>query len=66
MSEQRRLLELEPDAPGLCIFDVFAAHRCSTFLELLCSHGIKHVFVPAGYTGLLQPLDVSINDPLKL
>ena len=28
MSEQRRLLNLEPEVPALCIVDVFAAHRC--------------------------------------
>ena len=27
MSEQRRLLNLESEAPASCIFDVFAAHR---------------------------------------
>lgn len=65
MCEQRRLLDLEPEAPELCIFDVFAAHRCSAFLEELCAHGIKHVFVPAGRTGLLQLLGMSVNGHLK-
>ena len=44
---------LESEAPVLCIFDVFAAHRCKSFLEA-CS--IKHAFVPAGCTGQLQEL----------
>ena len=65
MTEQRKLLNLESDATGLCIFDVFACHRCQQFLKKLHDCGIKHVFVPAGCTGLLQPLDISVNDPYK-
>jgi len=64
MAKQRQLLEC-PEATGLCIFNVFAAHRCSAFLVKLDSLGIKHVFVPAGCTGMLQPLDISINEPFK-
>ena len=65
MVEQRQSLDLGVDAPGLCIFDVFAAHRCEAFLQKLNSCYIKYVFVPAGCTGLLQPLDISVNDPFK-
>ena len=65
MAEQQQILGLSSDAVGLCIFDVFAAHRCDCFLEKLDACGIKHVFVPAGCTGSLQPLDVSINEPFK-
>ena len=56
---------LSSDAVGLCIFDVFADHRCDCFLEKLDACGIKHVFVPAGCTGSLQPLDISVNEPFK-
>ena len=51
MSEQRRLLNLESVAPALCIFDVFVAHRCKSFLEKLKACSIKHIFVPAGCIG---------------
>ena len=64
MTEQRKLLNLESDATGLCIFDVFACHRCPQFLKKLHDCGIKHVFVPAGCTGLLQPLDISVRSAL--
>ena len=60
--QSRQILGLSSDAVGLCIFDVFAAHRCDCFLEKLDACGIKHVFVPAGS---LQPLNVSINEPFK-
>ena len=62
MAEQRQIFGLSSDVVGLCIFDVFTAHRCDCFLEKLDACGIKHVFVPAGS---LQPLDVSINEPFK-
>lgn len=65
MEEQRQKLDLQEDAPGLCIFDVFAAHRCEEFTRKLEEGRVKYVFVPAGCTGLLQPLDISVNEPFK-
>lgn len=53
------------DQPALVIFDVFAAHRCSSVLEKLQSNKIHQVLVPAGYTSKLQPLNVDINDRYK-
>ena len=41
MARQREQLSLSPDAPGLCIFDVFAAHRCDEFLQSLREHNIR-------------------------
>ena len=35
MTKQRERLGLAEDAFGLCIFDVFAAHRCEEFLKSL-------------------------------
>ena len=35
MARQREQLNLSPTAPGLCIFDVFASHRCEDFLQRL-------------------------------
>ena len=65
MTKRREQLHLEPDAFGLCILDVFAAHRCADFLAKLEAHHIKCVFVPPGCTGQLQPLDVSTNERFK-
>ena len=65
MEHQRQKLSLSAETPGLCIFDVFAAHRCKEFTKALDEGGIKHVFIPAGCTGLLQPLDISVNEPFK-
>ena len=65
MAKQREELGLAPDIVGLCIFDVFAAHRCDEFLRKLEVYHMKYVFVPVGCTGQLQPLDVSVNNPSK-
>ena len=65
MEKQREEHNLPGDAVGLCIFDVFAAHRCEEFLKELEANHMKYIFVPAGCTGQLQPLDVAVNDPFK-
>ena len=55
----RYALDLPEDQTALAIFDVFAAHQCGSVLEKLQSNNIYQVFVPAGCTGELQPLDVT-------
>lgn len=50
---------------GLVILDVFAAHRTPDVLEEFQQHGFELVFVPANCTSELQPLDLSLNGPLK-
>ena len=61
----RQCLELSDDFRAVAIFDVFAAHRCQSVLDRLESSNIKPVFVPAGCTGELQPLDITVNDAFK-
>ena len=63
--KERNRLELADDHPALAIFDMFAAHRCSSVLAKLQSNNIHQVFVPAGCTGELQPLDVGVNQDFK-
>lgn len=43
-----------------CSGNVFAAHRCQPFLDVLTANKIQPVFVPAGCTGELQPLDITV------
>ena len=62
VSQTREKLELAMDHP---LFDVFTAHRCDTVLEKLHQNHIHQVFIPAGCTGELQPLDVSVNEQFK-
>ena len=58
-------LDLPIKQRGLCILDVFRAHRVDSVLELFAESDIKVVFVPASCTSELQPLDVSGNGPFK-
>ena len=50
---------------ALIILDVFAAHRCETVKEKFNSMNCILVYVPAGCTGDLQPLDLAVNDEYK-
>ena len=65
VTQTRQKLELAMDHPALALFDVFKAHRCDTVLEKLRQNHINQVFIPAGCTGELQPLDVSVNEQFK-
>lgn len=49
----------------LLIWDVFCAHRTENVLQKLAEEGIECVFVPANCTSELQPMDLSVNKPLK-
>ena len=53
------------NAHALCIFDVFRAHQCESFINKLSENDIKVRFVPASCTEELQPLDLSGNDTFK-
>ena len=56
-----------PDQKAILILDVFAPHRDQTFKDALKAANIKPIYVPAGATADLQPLDAdgSVNSVLK-
>jgi len=45
--------------------DVAQFHKTPAILEQLKSHKITPSFIPPGCTGLVQPLDISVNRPFK-
>jgi hypothetical protein len=45
--------------------DLCTSHKTPAVLEILRSKQITPSLIPAGCTSLVQPLDVSINKPLK-
>ena len=49
----------------LCIFDVFRGQETPIIHEKSQNNGIHNVNVPANCTDKLQPLDISVNKPLK-
>ena len=49
----------------LVIFDTFKGHKGDEMESLLLENNILSVIVPSNCTDLLQPLDLSVNNPLK-
>jgi len=59
------LLPVLGGRPTLFAMDLMGSHKTSAILDLLSKSNITPSFIPAGCTSLVQPLDVSINKPLK-
>ena len=65
VEEMREKLQLDSAHRALCIFDNFKAQCTDKILQLLEDLNIDTVFVPANCSGELQPLDLSVNTPVK-
>ena len=65
VTDKRDELDLPLKQPALAIFDVFSAHRHASILDALHRANIKVVYVPAGCTDQLQPLDLRVNKVYK-
>ena len=63
--KKREELKLASDYPALLIFDNFKAQCTPAILTLLDRNNINVVLVPANCTDRLQPLDLSVNKPVK-
>jgi hypothetical protein len=50
---------------SLLLWDVFKAHHTQPVLEKLLKDNIEVIFIPPNCTSELQPLDLSVNKPLK-
>ena len=50
---------------GLLLLDSYAAHFTPNVLAKMNMLNIQHLVIPGETTSILQPLDVSINRPLK-
>ena len=62
---KREVLKLDKVRPTLAIFDSIKGQTTPAFYCLLQSHNIIAVQVTANCTNKLQPLDVSLNKPVK-
>ena len=53
------------DKPALLILDNFKGHSTDAVINLLEANNIHTCFLPANCTDLLQPMDLSVNKPVK-
>eukprot|EP01121_Diplochlamys_sp_Union-15-3_P010615 TRINITY_DN2995_c0_g1_i7.p1 TRINITY_DN2995_c0_g1~~TRINITY_DN2995_c0_g1_i7.p1 ORF type:complete len:142 (-),score=10.10 TRINITY_DN2995_c0_g1_i7:238-663(-) len=51
--------------PSLLILDQFSAHKDWDIVKLLEKYNVHCLFIPAGLTLILQPLDKGVNKPFK-
>ncbi|RPA95364.1 hypothetical protein L873DRAFT_1932011 [Choiromyces venosus 120613-1] len=51
--------------PSLFALDLMGSHKTPAVLDTLWNYQIIPSLIPGGCTSLLQPLDISINKPLK-
>lgn len=51
--------------PTLLAIDLFSGHKTEEVLDTFRAHDVMPSVIPGGCTGLVQPLDVSINRPFK-
>lgn len=52
---------------SLVVLDSFRCHKSEAVKEILCdNHRTRLAIIPGGMTVILQPLDVSVNKPMKL
>ena len=65
VTKKRQELKLDPMSPAAAIFDYFRGQTTNDILSHLRSHGIVPIQLPANCTEKLQPLDISVNKPMK-
>ena len=65
VNRKRKNLDLNNDHPALAIFDHFKGQFTDGVRKALQEHNIHSVLIPAGYTGELQPMDISVNKVVK-
>ena len=65
ISEKRKELKLSSENPALVLFDKFTGQGTQELFDLLQNNNVNIVVVPANCTDRLQPLDVSVNKPVK-
>lgn len=62
---ERELPKLDKDRPNLAIFDSFKGQTTPDIISILQRHNVIAVQVLVNCTDKLQPLDVSLNKPVK-
>ena len=65
IEKTKKDMKLPSCQQALCIMDNFSAQCTDDIIALFESHGIDTVYVLANCTGELQPMDISVNKPVK-
>lgn len=65
VKEKRRTLKLSSDHSALVLFDAFRGQCINEVLQLLEANNILYVMIPPNCTDRIQPLDLSVNKPVK-
>jgi len=60
-----KLVPAPEGQPTLLAIDLFSGQKREEVLDTFCAHDITPSIIPGGCTGLVQPLDISINRPFK-
>ena len=58
-------MELPAEQPAIVLLDAFRGHKGSEIEDLLKKNHLLPVPIPSNCTDRLQPVDVSVNKPLK-
>ena len=65
VNETRQNIGADEKQPALAIFDHFKGQMTERVIQKLEDNYLHSVLIPANYTGLLQPMDVSVNKVVK-
>ena len=61
VDQKRDNFGLGCDYPAVAIFDHFKGKLIQGVTQVLKDNNIHSVYIPAAYTGELQPMDISVN-----
>jgi hypothetical protein len=50
---------------AMLLLDTYSVHRMQTVQEAIQALNCDTIFIPGGLTPILQPLDISVNKPVK-
>ena len=62
---KRKELQLPFTFPPLMLFDHFSGQTSQVIFDKLEKHHFMHVLIPKTCTDRLQPMDLSVNKPIK-
>lgn len=65
ITQKRKALKLDKSHPALALFDCFRGQTTACIEALLEENNIVSVQIPPNCTDKLQPMDISVNKPMK-